>query len=155
MRAMGTFLLKTEPGTYSYNDLVREKKTAWTGVSNAAAAIHHRSARIGDECFIYHTGDEKAIVGLARVVAGPYEDPKAPGKTPAGEPKNAVIDLAPVKVATTPLTLATIKQDPRFKDFAAVETIAAERDARAHDAGQSDPQAHGAVAIARAVQPCA
>ena len=55
---MATFLLKTEPGTYSYADLVREKKTAWSGVSNAAALIHLRSAKPGDECFIYHTGDE-------------------------------------------------------------------------------------------------
>jgi predicted RNA-binding protein with PUA-like domain len=114
---MATFLLKTEPGTYSYSDLVREKQTAWSGVSNAAALIHLRSARPGDECFIYHTGDEKAIVGLAKVARKPYEDPEQPGKTPAGEPKFAVIDLTPMKQAKAPLTLAAMKSDAKFKEF--------------------------------------
>lgn len=114
---MTTFLLKTEPGTYSYADLVRERKTAWSGVANAAALIHLRSAKPGDECFIYHTGDEKAIVGLAKVASKPYEDPEQPGKTPTGEPKFAVIDLNPVKQAKTPLTLAEMRADAKFKDF--------------------------------------
>ncbi len=115
---MATFLLKTEPGTYSYTDLVREKKTAWSGVANAAALIHLRSTRPGDECFIYHTGDERAIVGLARVASKPYADPAQPGTTPTGEPKFAVIDLTPVKPAKTPLTLAAMKADAKFKEFA-------------------------------------
>ena len=63
---MATFLLKTEPSEYSFADLQRDKSTLWTGVSNAAALIHLRSICKGDELFIYHTGDEKAIVGLAR-----------------------------------------------------------------------------------------
>ena len=114
---MATFLLKTEPETYSYTDLVREKKTSWSGVSNAGALIHLRSARPGDECFIYHTGDEKAIVGLATVASKPYEDPEQPGKTPTGEPKFAVIDLTPVKQAKMPLTLASMRADAMFKEF--------------------------------------
>jgi predicted RNA-binding protein with PUA-like domain len=114
---MATFLLKTEPGTYSFADLVREKKTAWSGVSNAAALIHLRSARPGDECFIYHTGDEKAIVGLAKVASKPYEDPQQPGKTPTGEPKFAVIDLTPLRPTKSPLTLADMREDAKFKAF--------------------------------------
>ncbi len=114
---MTIFLLKTEPGTYSYADLMRDKKTAWSGVANAAALIHLRSAKPGDECFIYHTGDEKAIVGVAKVASKPYEDPEQPGKTPTGEPKFAVIDLTPVKQSKTPLTLAEMRADTKFKDF--------------------------------------
>ncbi len=114
---MATFLLKTEPGTYSYADLVRERKAAWSGVSNAAALIHLRSAKPGDECFIYHTGDEKSIVGLAKVASKPYEDPEQPGKTPTGEPKFAVIDLTPFKRAKSPLSLADMRAKVKFKEF--------------------------------------
>lgn len=114
---MPTFLFKTEPGEYSFADLLRDKKAPWTGVSNALALIHLRSARAGDEVFIYHTGSEKQIVALAKVVRGPYEDPEQPGTTPEGAPKFAVVDLAPVRAAKTPLTLAAMKGDARFKDF--------------------------------------
>lgn len=118
---MATFLLKTEPGTYSFADLLREKRTCWSGVSNAAALIHLRSMRIGDECFIYHTGDEKSIVGLARVVRNPYEDPQQPGTTADGLPKFAVVDLAPLRAAKLPVSLASIKSDKRFADFGLVK----------------------------------
>ena len=118
---MATFLLKTEPSEYAFNDLVREKKAAWTGVANAQALAQLRSMRKGDFAFIYHTGDVKAIVGLAEAASNPYEDPKQPGKTDTGSPKFAVIDLSPVKHAKTPVTLATIKQDKRFADFALVK----------------------------------
>lgn len=118
---MATFLLKTEPSTYSFADLVRQKKATWDGVTNAAALIHLRSIRKGDDLLIYHTGDEKAIVGLARATSDVYADPKQPGTTPEGKPKFAVIDMAPVKAATTPVTLAAIKADKRFADFALVK----------------------------------
>lgn len=114
---MATFLLKTEPGDYSYADLVKDKKTTWTGVKNAAALGHLRTIRKGDELFIYHTGDEKAIVALAQAASDAYEDPAQPGKTPDGKPKFAVIDLKPLRAAKTPATLAQIKADKRFKDF--------------------------------------
>lgn len=117
---MPTHLFKTEPGTYSYADLARDKRTAWDGVTNNAALIHLRNCRKGDEVFIYHTGDEKAIVGLARVIASPYEDPAQPGRTPDGEPKFALVDFAPVRAAKTPLTLAAMKADRRFASFALV-----------------------------------
>ena len=114
---MATFLLKTEPGDYSYADLVKDKKTTWTGVKNAAALGHLRTVRKGDELFIYHTGDEKAIVGLAQAASDAFEDPKQPGKTPDGKPKFAVIDLKPLRAAKSPVTLSQIKADKRFKDF--------------------------------------
>ena len=65
---MATFLLKTEPSSYSYADLAREKRAVWDGITNNAALAHIRTMRKGDEVFIYHTGDEKAIVGLASVM---------------------------------------------------------------------------------------
>ncbi len=117
---MPTFLLKTEPGTFSYADLVKAKRTVWDGVSNPGALAALRAVRTGDELLIYHTGDEKAIVGLARAVGDAYADPKQPGKTAAGEIKFAVVDLAPLRAAKTPATLAAIKADVRFKDFALV-----------------------------------
>ncbi len=117
---MATFLLKTEPSTYSYDDLVREKATAWTGITNAAALKALRSARRGDEAFIYHTGAQKAIVGLAKIVTNPYEDPTNPGRNGDGEPKVPVIDIKPLRKAPTPVTLAAIKADTRFADFALV-----------------------------------
>lgn len=115
---MPTLLLKTEPGEYSFDDLVREKRAAWTGVSNPGALINLRSACKGDEVFIYHTGDERAIVGLAKVVSDPYEDPKKRGLAPDGRPKFAVIDLAPVRKANAALPLAEMKADKRFAEFA-------------------------------------
>ena len=117
---MPTYLLKTEPGTFSYADLVKVKRTTWDGVSNPGALAALRAVRTGDELLIYHTGDEKAIVGLARAVGDAYADPKQPGMTAAGEIKFAVVDLAPVREAKAPATLASIKADPRFKDFALV-----------------------------------
>jgi predicted RNA-binding protein with PUA-like domain len=118
---MAMYLVKTEPSEYSFDDLTREKRAAWTGVSNAAALGHLRAMTMGDEVFVYHTGDEKLIVGLAKVARSAYEDPKQPGKNDRGEPKFAVVDLTPVKAAKAPLTLAAIKADRRFASFALVK----------------------------------
>lgn len=112
---MATFLLKTEPGEYTYDDLVRDKSTVWNGISNAAALIHLRSVRQGDEAFIYHTGNERAIVGLAVFASEPYPDPDA------GDPKLVAVNLKPRKKARRPVTLAEIKADPRFAAFALVK----------------------------------
>src|SRR5262245_49891879 len=102
------WLLKTEPSTYSFADLEREGGATWDGVSNPVALKHLGSMSVGDECFIYHTGDEKRVVGTARVAKGPYPDPKA------GDPKLIVVDLKPGKPLARPVTLAEIKADPRF-----------------------------------------
>ncbi len=114
---MTTYLLKTEPSVYSYADLVRDKRTVWDGVSNNTALIHIRAVRKGDRALIYHTGDERRVVGLARVLTGAYEDPKNPGLNAAGLPKLAVFDLAPVAAAKTPLSLEEMKADKRFTGF--------------------------------------
>ena len=108
------WLLKTEPSTYSYADLARDQVTTWDGVSNPAALNNIRAMKNGDQAFIYHTGDEKAIVGIARIVSAPYPDPKL------NDPKRAVVDIAPVKALKAPVTLATVKSDPRFAGFALV-----------------------------------
>ena len=114
---MATYLLKTEPSEFSFADLVAKGSCTWDGVSNATALIHLRAMKSGDEALIYHTGDEKSIVGVAKVTKGGYEDPKQPGKNDRGEPKFAVVDLKSLKAAKSPTTLAQIKADPRFKDF--------------------------------------
>lgn len=111
---MATLLLKTEPGEYSFDDLERNGHAVWDGVSNAAALKALREAAKGDEVLIYHTGDEKQIVGLARVAKSAYPDPNA------GDEKLVVIEIKPLKRAAKPVTLATIKADERFAQFALV-----------------------------------
>ena len=117
---MATFLIKTEPGVYSYDDLVRDGRTAWTGVSNPAAQKHMRSIKAGDACLFYHTGSQKRIAGLATVVRGAYPDPDRPGLTAAGEPKAVLFDIEPGKAAGKACTLTEIKADARFEGFALV-----------------------------------
>jgi hypothetical protein len=114
---MSVFLVKTEPGEFSWDDLVKAGRTTWDGVTNNAALLQMRRMVKGDDVFIYHTGDERAVVGLARVCQGPREDPANPGLNAAGLAKFAVVDLKPVKPAKTPLTLAQVKADARFRDF--------------------------------------
>lgn len=104
-------MLKTDPDTYKYDDLVREKKTVWDGVTNSLALSHIRKIRKGDALLIYHTGDEKAVVGLAEAASEPYPDPKK------NDPKLTVIDVKPVKRAKRPVTLAEIKGMPEFASF--------------------------------------
>ena len=88
---MAYWLLKTEPDCYSWADLARDKSTVWDGVSNALALKHIRSMKKGDEALIYHTGDEKAVVGVAEVVSAAYPDPKE------GDERLVVVDLRPGK----------------------------------------------------------
>lgn len=111
---MAYWLLKTEPSTYAWSDLARAGRAVWDGVKNPAALGHLRSMKPGDQAFVYHTSDEKAVVGIARVLSEAYPDPKA------GDPKLVVVDLAPVKPLPAPVTLAAIKADRRFADFALV-----------------------------------
>jgi predicted RNA-binding protein with PUA-like domain len=111
---MNYWLLKTEPGEYSYDDLVRDQRTVWSGVRNAQALQHIRHMRKGDGAFVYHTGDEKQIVGTAEIASDPYPDPQQ------GDPKRVVVDLKPKSRLARPVPLATLKADSRFKDFALV-----------------------------------
>jgi predicted RNA-binding protein with PUA-like domain len=114
MATMNRWLLKTEPSTYAWADLVRERRATWDGVANPSALGHLRAMRKGDEAFVYHTGDEKAIMGIARVASDPYADPKL------ADPKRVVVDLEPVRALKHPVTLASVKADKRFADFALV-----------------------------------
>lgn len=119
---MATFLLKAEPEEFSFSDLVRERQAAWDGVTNPTACLHLRHAHAGDEALIYHTGSEKAIVGLARIVSDPYGDPvHGEARTGAGELKYPVVDVEPIVAAKVPVTLAQIKADARFAEFALVK----------------------------------
>jgi predicted RNA-binding protein with PUA-like domain len=104
------WLLKTEPSTYSWDDLVREKTAVWDGVTNPVAVRNLAAMKPGDDALIYHTGDEKSVVGLARVTKAAYPDPKAK------DAKLLVVELAPVKPLAKRATLAEIKADALFKD---------------------------------------
>jgi len=105
------FLFKEEPTHYSYDDLVQEKKTRWSGVKNPLAQKHLRSAKKGDAIFYYHTGDEKAVVGIAKAAGPAYVDPgDAAGKLHA-------VDVLPVKKLKSPVTLAAVKADKAFASF--------------------------------------
>ncbi len=108
---MSKWLLKTEPGTYGWADLLREKRTTWNGVSNALALKHIRSMKKGDLALVYHTGNEKAAVGVAEIVSDPYPDPE--DKTG----KATVVDLKAKRALAAPVTLAQIKTDPAFAGF--------------------------------------
>jgi len=105
------WLFKEEPGHYSFQDLVRDRKTVWEGVKNPTARNHLRNVRKGDLIFYYHTGDEKAVVGIARAVSNARPDPKTK------DGKAVVVEIAAVKALGQPVTLATIKSLARFKDF--------------------------------------
>ena len=108
------WLFKEEPTHYSFDALVKDKKTAWSGVKNPLAQKHLHAVTKGDRIFYYHTGDEKAVVGISKALGDAYPDPE--DKTG----KQAVVDVAPVKKLPRPVTLAEIKADPFFKDFALV-----------------------------------
>lgn len=108
------WILKTEPGTYPFDRLVSERRAVWDGVTNALALKHIRSMAKGDHAFIYHTGDEKALVGLARIVSDPYADPKG------DDPKLAVVDIEAGERLPHPVTLAAIKADPAFAQLGLV-----------------------------------
>jgi predicted RNA-binding protein with PUA-like domain len=108
---VSTWLLKTEPGDYSFADLERDGRTTWDGVANNVALKHMRSMRRGDEAIVYHTGDERRAVGLARVVSDPYPDPAGAG------PRSLVVDVEPVRRLPRPVTLAQVKADPAYAGF--------------------------------------
>lgn len=109
---MNYWLLKTEPGTYSWDDLVKAKKAVWDGVRNFQARKNMKAMKKGDIALIYHTGDEKAVIGLSKVVTEHYPEPK--------DPEWVVVDLAPEKKLKKPVTLAQIKADKRLTNMVLV-----------------------------------
>ncbi|HEV8041992.1 MAG TPA: EVE domain-containing protein [Bryobacteraceae bacterium] len=109
---MRYFLAKTDPETYTVEQLAKEKKTAWDGVTNPQAVRAIREMRPGDRVLIYHSGGQAAIVGLAKVISEPRPDPK--------NPKSAVVELEFLRLIDPSVSLATIKQTHLFDDWALV-----------------------------------
>ena len=108
------WLVKSEPETYSWDDLVRDKRTAWTGVRNFAARGHLKAMQAGDEVLFYHSGESKSIVGLAKVTKPAYPDQTA------DEEGWVAVDLAAVAPLPKPVTLAQVKADKHLADIALV-----------------------------------
>lgn len=106
---MAHWLFKTEPSQYSYADLVRDKRTVWEGVSSPAALIHLRAIHKGDTVIVYHSGKDKAAVGLAQVTRGPYPDPKL------GDARRVVVDLKPAAAFPVRVPLAEFRTDAVLK----------------------------------------
>ena len=108
---MAHWLLKSEPSSYSWEQLVKEKRTSWTGVRNPQASLNLQAMKVGDRCFFYHSGEGKDIVGIAEVIKTAYPDPT----DKAG--KAVTVDIKAVQPVGQPVTLAAIKADPKFKEF--------------------------------------
>ncbi|MEE9229230.1 MAG: EVE domain-containing protein [Acidobacteriota bacterium] len=105
------WLFKTEPSDYSYQRLSREGRTAWDGVNNALALKHLRQVRRGDSILIYHTGNEKAVIGIARAVGDSYPDPRDRSG------KQVIVDVEPDRELRRPVTLAELKARRDLADF--------------------------------------
>jgi len=109
---MRYFLAKTDPETYSIDQLEKEKKTAWDGVTNPQAVRAIREMKPGDRVLIYHSGGQAAILGLAKVISEPRDDPK--------NPKSAVVELEFLRKIDPPVTLSEIKESHLFDDWSLV-----------------------------------
>jgi predicted RNA-binding protein with PUA-like domain len=105
------WLFKTEPSVYSFQQLQKDKKTMWDGVANNLALKNLKDIQKGDLIFIYHTGDEKQAVGVARALGGAYADPSKK------DPKLLVVDIEAVKPLAKPVTLAAVKADKKLANF--------------------------------------
>ena len=103
---MAHWLMKSEPSSYSWEDLVRDGGTEWDGVRNNAARLHLRAMKKGDEAFLYHSMSDKAVVGIMRITRGAEPDPKAPDWVR--------VRVEPVRPLARPVTLAEIKAEPEL-----------------------------------------
>ena len=103
---MAIYLLKTEPSTYSYADLARDKRTVWDGVKSPLALKYLRLIKKGDSLLIYHTGSERSVVGLAKATSDSYPDPEL------DDEKRAVVDIKVWKKLKTPVPILTFRGDP-------------------------------------------
>jgi predicted RNA-binding protein with PUA-like domain len=108
---MAHWLIKSEPSSYSWDQLAKDKHTSWTGVRNPQAQINLKAMKPGDLCFFYHSGEGKEIVGIAKVMKAAYPDPTDKSG------KSVTVDVAAVEPVKKPVTLAAIKADPTFADF--------------------------------------
>jgi predicted RNA-binding protein with PUA-like domain len=109
---MAYWLLKTEPENYAYADLAKAGTDIWDGVRNRQTQTFLQAMEPGDLAFIYHTGKEKTVVGVAEIVSGPFPDPAAPDFT--------AVSLRAVGKLSRPVTLKEIKEAPQFADWALV-----------------------------------
>ena len=105
------WLFKTEPSVYSFQQLQKDKKTVWDGVANNLALKNLKDIKKGDLVFIYHTGDQKAAVGVAKALGGAYPDPSK------NDPKLLVVDVEAGKPLAKPVTLVEVKAHPKLKNF--------------------------------------
>jgi predicted RNA-binding protein with PUA-like domain len=105
------WLFVTEPDTYSYDDLERDQRVAWEGVSNHVALKNLREIRLGDQILIYHAGDEQAIVGLAQAVTDAYPDPRE------NDEMIAVVEIKPSRRFAQPVLLAEIRASDALSGF--------------------------------------
>jgi predicted RNA-binding protein with PUA-like domain len=103
---MAHWLMKSEPGSYCWDDLVRDGGTEWDGVRNPAARLHMKAMQEGEEAFFYHSGKDKAVVGVMRIARGRAPDPK--------DPDWVSVRVEPVRALKRPVTLKEIKADPRL-----------------------------------------
>jgi predicted RNA-binding protein with PUA-like domain len=108
---MAYWLIKSEPSAYSWDQLVKDKKTSWTGVRNFQAQINLKAMKVGDRAFFYHSGEGKEIVGIAEVVKTAYPD--ATDK----DGKSITVDFKAIEPVKKKVTLAEIKADPKFKEM--------------------------------------
>ncbi len=138
---MAYWLLKTEPSTYSYDDLERDGTTVWDGVRNAQALIHLRVMRAGDGVLIYHSGEQRAVVGTGTIASEPYADPRA------GDPKLMVVDVQGTGRFDKPVSLAAVKAEPLFESMGLV------RQPRLSVMPVTQEQWDRLVALARSVEP--
>lgn len=109
---MNYWLVKTEPGTYSWEDLVRDKKTTWDGVRNFQARNNLKAMKKGDLAFIYHSGDDKAVIGISKVLKEAYPDPK--------DKDWLVVDLQAERKLKNPVTLAQVKATKKLAEMVLV-----------------------------------
>ena len=103
---MAHWLMKSEPGSYGWEDLVRDGGTEWDGVRNPAARLHLRAMAAGEEAFLYHSGKDKAVVGVMRIARGPAPDPK--------DPDWVSVRVEPVRALARAVSLQAIKAEPRL-----------------------------------------
>lgn len=111
---MNYWLIKSEPGTYSWDDLERDKKTYWDGVRNYAARMHMNAMKVGDLCLFYHSVNEKCCVGVAKVVGEAYQDPTT------DDDKWVVMDVSPEFKLKKPVTLEMAKAETRLSEMVLV-----------------------------------
>lgn len=109
---MNYWLMKTEPGTFSWNDLVHDKKAVWDGVRNFQARNNLKAMKKGDFAFIYHSMDDKAVIGIAEITREYFPDPK--------DKDWAAVEIKPIKKLKNPVNLATVKQEKQLANMVLV-----------------------------------